>query len=57
LGDVPGLREREVLPDAAAWTTALHDEFGVDPAVLGDERMARLWSLACAQHERFLARS
>jgi hypothetical protein len=55
--DGPGLREREVLPDAAAWTIALHDEFGVDPAVLGDERMARLWSLACAQHERFLARS
>jgi N-hydroxyarylamine O-acetyltransferase len=52
--DGPGLREREVLSDAAAWTTALHDEFGVDPAVLGDERMTRLWGLASAQHEAFL---
>jgi N-hydroxyarylamine O-acetyltransferase len=52
--DGPGRRERDVLPDAAAWATALHDEFGVDPAVLGDERMWRLWGLASAQHEAFL---
>jgi N-hydroxyarylamine O-acetyltransferase len=51
--DGPGRRERDVLPDAAAWATALHDEFGVDPAVLGDERMTRLWGLASAQHEAF----
>ena len=55
--DGPGVRERDVLPDADAWATALHDEFGVDPAVLGDERMTRLWALAGAQHETFLART
>jgi hypothetical protein len=54
--DGPGMRERDVLPDAAAWATALHDEFGVDPAVLGEERMARLWGLASSQHEAFVAR-
>ena len=54
--DGPGVRERDVLPDAAAWATALHDEFGVDPAALGEERMARLWMLACRQHEAHVGR-
>jgi N-hydroxyarylamine O-acetyltransferase len=55
--DGPDRRERDVLPDAAAFAAALHDEVGVDPAVLGDERVARLWALAREQHETFLARS
>jgi N-hydroxyarylamine O-acetyltransferase len=53
--DGPRRRDRTVLPDAGAFGEALRVEFGIDPAVLGEERMARLWSLACAQHERFLA--
>jgi N-hydroxyarylamine O-acetyltransferase len=53
--DGPGRRERTVLPDAGAFAEALRVQFGIDPAVLGEERMGRLWSLACAQHERFLA--
>jgi hypothetical protein len=50
------VRERDVLSDAVAWARALHEEFGVDPVVLGDERMARLWGLASSQHEAFAAR-
>jgi N-hydroxyarylamine O-acetyltransferase len=54
--DGPGLRERAVLPDADAFATALHDEFGIDPAALGARRMGLLWSRAVAQHDAFVAR-
>jgi N-hydroxyarylamine O-acetyltransferase len=54
--DGPGLRERRVLPDAAAFAATLRDVFGIDPDVLGPERIARLWGQACAQHAAFVAR-
>jgi N-hydroxyarylamine O-acetyltransferase len=47
--------ERVVIDDSDAWTTALQERFGVDPDVLGSERLARLWEKADAQHEEFLA--
>jgi N-hydroxyarylamine O-acetyltransferase len=52
--DGPGLRERVVLPDAPAFAAALRHEFGIDPDVLGEKRMDRLWARACAQHEAFV---
>ena len=55
--DGPGGRRRDVLPDAVAFAAALHDEFGVDPGVLGDAQMSRLWVLACDQHDAYLARA
>lgn len=48
--DGPGLRVRRVLPDADAFAATLRDAFGIDPEVLGDERMARLWARAEQQH-------
>jgi N-hydroxyarylamine O-acetyltransferase len=48
--DGPGLRERELLPDRDALATALSDRFGIDPAVLGPERVSRLWARAEQQH-------
>jgi N-hydroxyarylamine O-acetyltransferase len=53
--DGPGRKEREVLPDAPAFASVLDGEFGIDPESLGAERLARLWSHACAQHEAFVA--
>ena len=53
--DGPGLRERTVLDDAESFAGALRDEFGIDTEVLGDERMARLWDRAVAQHQAHLA--
>jgi N-hydroxyarylamine O-acetyltransferase len=52
--DGPGLRERRVLDDAAEFAATLHDEFGIDAAALGDDRLRRLWARACAQHEAFV---
>ena len=54
--DGPGRREREVLADVGAFASVLEAEFGIDPEALGGERLARLWSRACAQHSAFLAR-
>jgi N-hydroxyarylamine O-acetyltransferase len=53
--DGPGHRERTVLPDAAAFARTLRAEFGIDPAVLGEARLERLWALAAAQHEEHTA--
>jgi N-hydroxyarylamine O-acetyltransferase len=53
--DGPGVREREVLPDEAAFAAALRREFRIDPEALGAERMRRLWERAYAQHEEFRA--
>jgi N-hydroxyarylamine O-acetyltransferase len=55
--DGPGRRERHVLADEAGFAAALLASFGIDPAALGADRMARLWSLACAQHEAWAAQS
>jgi len=49
--DGPGLRERRVLADREAFAVALRDRFGIEPDVLGPERLARLWRAAEAQHE------
>lgn len=48
--DGPGRRERTILADEAAFAAALRDRFGIDPAVLGPERMSRLWARAQEQH-------
>lgn len=50
--DGPGRRERRVLPDAAAFATTLRETFALDPDALGPQRIARLWALAGAQHDR-----
>jgi N-hydroxyarylamine O-acetyltransferase len=50
--DVPNV----VVSSEDELTTTLQDVFGIDPAALGAERTARLWTAACAQHEAFLAR-
>ena len=48
--DGPGLRERTVVDDEAAFAAILRDRFGIDPAALGPERVGRLWAKAVAQH-------
>jgi N-hydroxyarylamine O-acetyltransferase len=53
--DGPGLRERVVLDDADAFAATLRDTFGIDPDVLGDERMGRLWARAEEQHRAHAA--
>jgi N-hydroxyarylamine O-acetyltransferase len=53
--DGPGRREREVLADLPAFGDALWAEFGIDPDALGRERLQRLWSQRCAQHETCVA--
>jgi N-hydroxyarylamine O-acetyltransferase len=47
--------EDEVLDDADSWASALQERFGIDPDVLGAERLARLWEKVDAQHEAYLA--
>lgn len=49
-----GIRERVILADEDAFAAALSDGFGIDPAVLGPERLGRLWARADEQHEAFL---
>ena len=49
--DGPGRRERLVLADADALAAALWNHFGIDPAVLGPERLRRLWDNAVRQHD------
>jgi N-hydroxyarylamine O-acetyltransferase len=49
--DGRGIRERVILADEEAFAAALSDGFGIDPAVLGPERISRLWALAEQQHE------
>ena len=48
--DGPGRRERTVLDDETAFAAALQESFGIDPTVLGPERMSRLWARAREQH-------
>ncbi|WCB96771.1 Arylamine N-acetyltransferase [Baekduia alba] len=50
----PRRDERAVLDDEDALAATLRDVFGIDPAALGTERVARLWANACAQHEAFV---
>jgi N-hydroxyarylamine O-acetyltransferase len=49
--DGPGGRSRTVLGDADAFAAALRDPFGIDPDMLGAERLERLWAQATEQHE------
>ena len=46
--------EQRVLEDADDLASTLAARFGIDPAALGDERIARLWAAAAEQHERWL---
>jgi hypothetical protein len=46
---------RGTLADVADLAAALRGRFGIDPAALGPARMDRLWTRACAQHERWRA--
>lgn len=54
--DGPGVRRRDVLPDAAAFATTLRSVFGIDPGALGRERLGRLWARAVQQHDAHVAR-
>ena len=47
----PDRGEHRVVEDADAFAGVLEAEFGIDPAVLGPERLGRLWAKAAAQHE------
>jgi N-hydroxyarylamine O-acetyltransferase len=48
--DGPARRERAVVEDDAAFAAVLRDRFGIDPAVLGAQRVGRLWAKAVEQH-------
>ncbi len=48
--DGHGLRERHVLADEGEFATALDERFGIDPDVLGPERIGKLWARAEEQH-------
>jgi N-hydroxyarylamine O-acetyltransferase len=43
--------EARLIADPAELTSVLRDTFGIDTAVLGEDRLARLWDRAVAQHE------
>ncbi len=51
----PAVDERRTIADAREYAATLHGRFGIDPAVLGPGRVARLWARAREQHERWLA--
>jgi N-hydroxyarylamine O-acetyltransferase len=52
----PGASEEQtVLDDADSWASALYERFGIDPDVLGPERLERLWQKVDAQHQAHLA--
>lgn len=51
----PEVRESRVLADSDDLAAVLGEEFGIDAAALGEERLGRLWSNAVAQHEVYLA--
>lgn len=50
----PHVDERRLLENADDLATTLTARFGIDPAALGDQRIARLWVAAAEQHERWL---
>lgn len=52
----PDADAKRVVADAEDLAAAL-GAFGIDAGVLGPERMERLWTLACAQHEAWQARA
>jgi N-hydroxyarylamine O-acetyltransferase len=52
----PGRRERVVLGTITTFAATLRDRFGIDPAALGPERLARLWAKATHQHQTYLSR-
>jgi N-hydroxyarylamine O-acetyltransferase len=49
--DGPAHHERQTLDEVRAFAAALRDRFGIDPAVLGRERLGRLWRKATDQHQ------
>jgi N-hydroxyarylamine O-acetyltransferase len=49
----PSVDDKRVVADAADFAMVLHDVFGI---TVGGSRLERLWTLAAAQHEAFLAR-
>jgi N-hydroxyarylamine O-acetyltransferase len=51
----PHRDERHTLATRAELASVLRDEFGIDPAVLGPDRLERLWTRACEQHDRWAA--
>jgi N-hydroxyarylamine O-acetyltransferase len=54
--DGPGVRRREVLRDPGTLAATLRRVFGIDPDVLGPDRLDRLWARAAQQHDAHLAR-
>ena len=51
----PGRRERIALDTSTTFAATLRDRFGIDPAALGPERLARLWAKATRQHQIHLS--
>jgi N-hydroxyarylamine O-acetyltransferase len=49
--DGPGVYERRVLPDQQAFAGVLRERFGINVAVVGPDRMERLWQDAVRQHD------
>ncbi len=49
--DGPGRRDRQVVRSSQAFASVLGHVFGIDPEVLGPERLRRLWAKAADQHE------
>lgn len=46
----PERDDTRMVEDRDAFATVLRDTFGVDPGILGEQRLERLWAAACAQH-------
>jgi N-hydroxyarylamine O-acetyltransferase len=44
--------DTKLVLDEPSFAAVLRDEFGI---AVSEERLARLWRLACAQHEAFVA--
>jgi len=51
----PGVKEKRVTEDVDDFARVLDEQFGIDPAALGDARLTHLWSRVCEQHEAWLA--
>lgn len=51
----PDIDEERVVADEDDFAAVLTHEFGIDAATLGAERLARLWTAACAQHAAWAA--
>ena len=49
--DGPGRRDRQLVRSSEAFASVLRHAFGIDPDVLGPERLRRLWTRTADQHD------